>query len=44
MTTYKMMLGRTPLLKIRDVPIHRYRLISVSFSHIGIGLKKIEPL
>ena len=34
------------LLKIRDVPIHRYRhrLISVSFSHIGIGLIKIEPI
>ena len=32
--------------KIRDVQLHRYRLISVSFSHIGIGidLKKIEPI
>ena len=29
---------------IRDVPIHRHRLISVIFFHIGIGLMKIEPI
>ena len=28
----------------RDVPIHRHRLISVSFYHIGICLMKIEPI
>ena len=36
----------TDILNSRDVPIHRYRhrLISVSFSNIGIGLMKIEPI
>ena len=28
----------------RDAPIHRYWLISVNLSHIGISLMKIEPI